>query len=70
MKKFIHHIRKKPEHVRKNILHALTLFFAVILVTLWVYSLGANFANTDTQAKVEEGFKPFTVLKDSALSLW
>ncbi len=70
MKKFIHHIRGKSEQTRKHILHVLTLVFAAILISLWVYSLGANFTNPDTQATVKQGFKPFTVIKDNVLSLW
>ncbi|HEV7702489.1 MAG TPA: hypothetical protein VGO63_03570 [Candidatus Paceibacterota bacterium] len=70
MKKFIHHLRKQPEEARRHILHLLTLIFAIILIALWVYSLGANFSNPDTEAKISEGVKPFSALKDNISSLW
>ena len=70
MKKLLHKIRKQPEEHRRHILHLLTLIFAIILLTLWVYSLGSNFSNTDTQTKIKQGFQPFSVLKDSLSSLW
>ncbi len=70
MKKFIHHIRNKPEQTRKHILHVTTLVCAVILLALWVYSLSVNFTNPDTQREVKQGFKPFTVIKNDILSLW
>jgi len=65
MKDIIHNLRKQPEHVRKNILHILTIGFGVILVLLWVYSLGTNLTNGDTQAKIGQDVKPFAALKDN-----
>ncbi len=70
MKKILHHIRRQPEETRKHMLHFLTLVCGVILLSLWVYSLGSNFTNEDTQVKVKEGFKPFAVLKDNFPALW
>jgi hypothetical protein len=63
MKTIIHHIRKQPEEVRRYILHALTVAFAVILALLWLYSLGTNLTNPDTQAKIGQDLKPFSALK-------
>lgn len=65
MKKIIHHLRKQPEEVRMHILHVLTAGMAVILLVLWVYSLGKTITNSDTQEKVENDLKPFSVLKDN-----
>jgi len=70
MKKFIHNIRKQPEEVRTHILHILTIIIAIILLALWVYSLGANLSDSDTQAKLKQDVKPFTVLKDNIPKLW
>ena len=42
MKKIIHHIRRQPEEVRRHILHILTIVAAIILLLLWVYSLGTS----------------------------
>ena len=63
MRKIIHHIRRQPEHIKKHILHILTAVFAVVLVLLWVYSLGTNFTDTSTQAKMDQDLKPFSALK-------
>jgi hypothetical protein len=51
-------------------LHFLTLVIAVILVALWVYSLGANLSDEDTQTRIEQDLKPFSVLKDNIPSVW
>lgn len=63
MKKIIHNIRRQPEEVRRHILHVLTAIFAVILLFTWFYSLGTNLTNPDTQAKIKNDIKPFSVLK-------
>jgi hypothetical protein len=63
MGKIINHLRKQPEQVRRHILHATTVIFAVILISLWVFSLGVNLTNPDTQAKINNDLKPFSTLK-------
>lgn len=63
MKKIIHHIRNQSEEVRRHILHVLTIIFAIILALLWIYSLGTNLSNPDTQAKISNDLKPFSALK-------
>jgi hypothetical protein len=68
MKKFIHNIQKQPEHVRRNILHILTATFAVILVLLWIYSLGTTLENPDTQTKIGQDIKPFSAIKDNIVN--
>jgi hypothetical protein len=65
MRKIIHHLRRKPEHVRRHILHVLTIAFGVILISLWVYSLGSNLSDPDTQAKMKDDLAPFSVIKDN-----
>ncbi len=70
MKKIIHKIRQQPEEVRRHILHLLTIVIAIILLALWVYSLGTNLNNPDTQTKLKQDIKPFSVLKDNIPSLW
>ena len=67
MKKIIHHIRKQPEHVKRHILHVLTMAFAVVLVLLWIYSLGTDLANSNIQVKIKRDLKPFSVLKDNII---
>lgn len=63
MEKIIHHIRKQPEEVRRHILHILIVAFAIILILLWVYSLGRTLTNPSTQRKVNQDLKPFSALK-------
>jgi hypothetical protein len=65
MKKIIHHIRKQPEEVRRHVLHILTVACSVILLFLWVYSLGATLANPGTQTKMSQDLKPFSALKSN-----
>jgi hypothetical protein len=68
MKKIIHHIRhirKQPEHVKRHVLHVATGVFGVILLSLWVYSLGINFAKTEKQAAVNDSLQPLSAFKDN-----
>ncbi|HEY4513451.1 MAG TPA: hypothetical protein VJH06_02990 [Candidatus Paceibacterota bacterium] len=68
MEKIIHHIikiRRQPEHIKRHILYALTLFFGIILSLLWIYSLGTTFTNPDTQEEISDELKPFSALKDN-----
>ena len=61
-------MRNQPESVRRNILHILTVIFGIILISLWIYSLGTNLANPDTQAKINNDLKPFSTLKANIIS--
>lgn len=61
----IHNLRRQPEEVRRHILHILILIAAIIMVILWIFSLGKNLTNPDTQVKIEQDLKPFSVLKDN-----
>lgn len=63
MKKIILNLRNQPEQIRRHILHTLTIVFAVILLFFWIFSLGTNLANPDTQAKISDDLKPFSSLK-------
>ena len=65
MEKIIHHIRKQPEKIRRHILHVLIVVIAVILLFLWIYSLGTKLADSNTQTKVNNDLKPFSALKDN-----
>lgn len=65
MKKIIHHLRRQPEEVRRHILHILIFIIAVIMVLLWIFSLGKSLSNPDTQIKMKKDLQPFSVLKES-----
>jgi len=65
MRKIIHHLRKQPEEVRRHVLHILIFAVAIIMVLLWVFSLGKSLADPDTQVKIKQDLQPFSVLKDN-----
>ena len=67
MKKIIHHLRRQSEETRTHVLHVLTIIAGIILVLLWIYSLGANFTNPDIQAKVSNDLKPLSAIKDNLI---
>lgn len=67
MKKMIRHIRRQPEETRRHLLHVLMIIAAIILFSLWVYSLGTNLSNQDMQAKVKNDLNPFSALKDNLI---
>ena len=65
MRRVIHHIRRQPEKLKMHILHFLTVVFGIFLLVLWVYSLGRNVANPETQNNFKNNLKPFSALKDN-----
>jgi amino acid transporter len=65
MKKFFHHIRKQPEKTRRHILHVLVVVCGIVLVLLWIYSLGTTLTNPDTASGIKQDLQPFTTLKDN-----
>ena len=68
MTNLIHKIRRQPEEIRRHVLHLFTLIFAIILVFLWVYSLGSSLTNPNTQTGISQDLKPFSALKDNMTS--
>ena len=65
MRKIIHNLRRQPEEVRRHILHLFILIVTIIMVTLWIFSLGKNLADPDIQVKIKQDLKPFSILKDN-----
>ncbi len=63
MRKIIHNLRQQPEEVRRHILHVVTVLAGIVLISLWVYSLGVNLSSADTQASISNDLKPFSALK-------
>jgi hypothetical protein len=63
MRKIIHHLRRQPEEIKRHILHVTTLVFGVVLVLLWIYSLGSTLTSKDNQAKVNQDLQPLSALK-------
>jgi len=67
MRKIIHNLRSQPEEVRRQILHVLTVVAGLILLSFWVYSLGTNLSDPDTQAKINDDLEPFSALKGNLI---
>ncbi len=67
MRQIIHNIRKQSETTRRHILHGLTFVFGLVLLSLWVYSLGTNLSNKDTQVKLSNDLKPLSALKGNLI---
>lgn len=65
MKKIIHNLRRQPEEVRRHILHIIIFALALIMIILWIFSLGKNLSNPDTQIKMKQDLQPFSTLKDN-----
>jgi hypothetical protein len=68
MRKIIHNLRRQPEEVRRHILHVLIFIAMIVMVALWVFSLGINFTDPDTKSKIEQDLAPFSVLKDNIVN--
>lgn len=68
MKKIIHHLRGQSEKTKRKVLHGSTIFFAVIMILLWIYSLGVRFSDEKIEAKIKEDLTPFSTLKDNMIS--
>jgi len=67
MKKIIHKLRQQPEEVRTQILHLLTIFFAVVMFVLWVYSLSVNLTDQDTQTNIKNDLEPLSDIKSNLI---
>jgi hypothetical protein len=67
MRKIIHHIRRQPESVRRSILHISTLVCGIILVLLWIFSLGNGLSKNNEQAELNQDLKPFSALKENLI---
>lgn len=44
-------------------MHVTTVVFGIVLVLLWIYSLGTNLTSPDTQAKAKNDLETFSTLK-------
>ena len=61
MRKTIHRLRGLPEEERRHILHIFTFAGAIILIIIWIYTLGTSITSNDTKVKIKQDLKPFTV---------
>jgi hypothetical protein len=65
MKKLIHKLRRQPEEVRRQIVYLVTFAGAVILVLLWIMSLGKTLGGQEASVSTSQSLQPLSVLKDN-----
>lgn len=65
MEKFVNNLRKKPEHVRRNILYGVTFGVTGIILLFWFYTLAARLTTPETKEAFQNDLKPLTILKDN-----
>jgi hypothetical protein len=68
MKKIIYHLRRQPEEVRRHVLHIIIFILAIVMITLWIFSLSKNLSDKDTQIKMKQDLQPFSELKDNIVN--
>jgi hypothetical protein len=66
MRKIINNLREQPEEVRHHVVHLTVAVAGVILVVLWLFSLGGTIKNAQNDnVELSEGLKPFSVLSEN-----
>ena len=65
MKRIIHKLRSHSEENRRHILHIFIVIISIIMILLWIYSLGRSISNPDTKIKIKQDLQPFSTLKDN-----
>lgn len=63
MRKIINNLKEQPEHVRHHVAGFVTILFGIILVALWVWSLGLRGEPDVAKEEEKESLKPISVLK-------
>ncbi len=64
VRKIVHHLRRQPDDVKKGILNLLTLFFGIILIVIWAYTLGKDLRSPETISNFKSDLEPFADLKN------
>ena len=63
MRKIINHLRNQPEEVRHHVVHLSVAVAGVVLVVLWLFSLGGTVGDPQNiQAELSNDLKPFSAL--------
>ena len=50
---FIQKIRNQPKYIKKTILWSITIIFALILASLWIYLSGRGIRNFNKQSVID-----------------
>lgn len=66
MRRVIHHLRRQPEEVRRQVLYVATCVLGIILALLWVYSLGSRLEATSTE-EFREDLAPLSDIKGNVI---
>jgi hypothetical protein len=67
MKRIIYNLRNQSEEVRRHVLHLLTFVMAIMLLFIWLYSLGSSLSSPKKQAKTSNEAKPFSALQGNLI---
>ncbi len=71
MKQIIHKMRSQPEEIKRHILHVCVVVAGVLLLSIWVHSLGSSFNSSVAQEDIKKNIQPLSVLKNNlALPKW
>lgn len=66
MRKIIENLRQQPEAVRHQVVHLTVAGAGIILIALWLVSLGGTIKNAENKGtELSEGLKPFSVLSEN-----
>ena len=65
MRKIIHRLKNRSVEERRHILHISVFILALILIALWIFSLGRTITNKDNKVKIKQDLQPFSILKDN-----
>ncbi len=63
MRRIIENLRERPEEHRRHILNISTVVVTVIMVSLWVVSLGSTLSEADLQKNISKNVQPISALR-------
>ena len=68
MKKTIHTLRQKPEHIKRQIVYVVAGVCAILLFILWTANVRTHLISPDTRTVLQKDSQPFTILKDTLVN--
>ena len=63
MRRIIQNLRDRPEEHRRHIVNVSTVVVTVIMVSLWVVSLGGTLSEVDLQKNASKNVQPISALR-------
>ena len=64
MSDILENLKRKPESVRKKVLHSILIIFAIVLILIWGVILKFRFTSDDVSQGLKEDTKPFNNLTE------